>query len=146
MFGFFVPLENISLIWRRDVTITSEGLQILTYARHSWSLSRERSLGCRSYWCHSYCDTEHPFIMDITSHLLRVLSSGTVTTCFYDLGLSRLGFGLPTFRLRGERHRRGEEVLKRHTYFYSFCYKLKTFSWACMKEGLRIYKCYQCQL
>ena len=26
-----------------------------------------------------------------------------VTTCFYDLGLSRLGFERPTFRLRGER-------------------------------------------
>ena len=36
----------------------------------------------------------------------------TLTTCLYDLGLSRLGFEHPTFRLRGERsyplrHRRG---------------------------------------
>ena len=28
--------------------------------------------------------------------------SGTVTTCFYDLGLSWLGFQHPTIRLRGE--------------------------------------------
>ena len=40
------------------------------------------------------------------------LGSGGVTTCFYDLGLSRLGIEHPTFRLQGERsntlrHRRG---------------------------------------
>ena len=29
-----------------DVTITNEGLQILTYARHSWPLSNECSLAC----------------------------------------------------------------------------------------------------
>ena len=29
-----------------------------------------------------------------------------VTTCFYDLGLSRLGFGHPTFRMQGERSNR----------------------------------------
>ena len=40
--------------------------------------------------------------------------SGAVTTCFYDLGLSRLGFEHPTFPLRGKRsnrlhHQRGFE-------------------------------------
>ena len=30
-------------------------------------------------------------------------SSVDITTCFYDLGLSWLGFEHPTFRLRGER-------------------------------------------
>ena len=40
-----------------DVTITGEGLQILTFARHSWSLSSEGSLSC-----HTYCDTGHLFI------------------------------------------------------------------------------------
>ena len=53
-----------------DVTITGEGLQILTYARHLWPLSSEGSLAC-----HTYCDTGHPFIMVISedlwhSHLL----------------------------------------------------------------------------
>ena len=43
-----------------DVTITGEGLQILTYTRHYWSLSSEGSLAC-----HTYCDTGHPFIMAI---------------------------------------------------------------------------------
>ena len=44
-----------------DVTITDEGLQILTYARYSWPLSNEGSLAC-----HTYCDTRHPFIMVIS--------------------------------------------------------------------------------
>ena len=42
-----------------DVTIAGEGLQILTYGRHSWPLSSEGSLAC-----HIYCDTGHPFNMD----------------------------------------------------------------------------------
>ena len=32
--------------------------------------------------------------------------NGTVTICLYDLGLLRLGFELPTFRMRGERSNR----------------------------------------
>ena len=54
--GFIVPLEN--LYSYRDVTITGDGLQILTNPRHSWPLSREGSLTC-----HTYC---HPFIMVIS--------------------------------------------------------------------------------
>ena len=96
----------------RDVTITGEGLQILTYARHSWSLNSESSLACQTY-----CDTAHPFIMVIswtrdTQTCYRAFSGGAVTICFYDLGLSRLEFEHPTFRLLGQhsnrlRHRRG---------------------------------------
>ena len=41
-----------------DVTITDEGLQFLTYARHSRPLNNEGSLAC-----HTYYDTGHPFIM-----------------------------------------------------------------------------------
>ena len=68
---FIVPLENFSLIWRRHYN--GEGLQILTYAQHSWPLSSEGSLTC-----HTYCDTGHPFIMVISedpwnSHLLPTL-------------------------------------------------------------------------
>ena len=53
-----------------DVTITSEWLHSLTYARHSWPLSSGGSLAC-----HTYCDTGHPFTMVIPedqghSHLL----------------------------------------------------------------------------
>ena len=59
--GFIVPLENFSLIWRRHPT--GEGLQILTFAWHSWPLSSEGSLAC-----HTYCDTGHPFLMVISKH------------------------------------------------------------------------------
>ena len=64
----FVTLKNFSFYG--DVTIACEGMQILTYAWHSWPLSSEGSLVC-----HIYCDTEHPFIMVISedlwhSHLL----------------------------------------------------------------------------
>ena len=53
-----------------DVTIAGEGLQILNYARHLWLLSSEGYVAC-----HTYCDTEHPFIMLISedpwhSHLM----------------------------------------------------------------------------
>ena len=73
--------------------MTGEGLQILTYARHLWTLSSESSLAC-----HTYCHTEHP---DDPS--AKRFSSGAVTTWFYDLGLSRLRFEHQTFRLQGKR-------------------------------------------
>ena len=65
------PIEKLSLKWiclfvwsfsshlrifhsYGEVIINSEGLQMLTSARHSWSLSSEGSLGC-----HTYCDMGH---------------------------------------------------------------------------------------
>ena len=86
-----------------DVTIDGEGLQILNYTRHSLPLSSGGS-----FTCHTYGDTGHPFLRssprtrDIRTRC-RAFGSGTVTTCFSDLGLSRPGFEHPTFRLRGER-------------------------------------------
>ena len=44
----------------RNVTITGEVLQILTHARHFWSLSSEVLFGF-----HTLCDVRHPFIMVI---------------------------------------------------------------------------------
>ena len=35
--------------WYGDVSITGEGLQIFTYARHSWPLSSEGCLACHTY-------------------------------------------------------------------------------------------------
>ena len=67
-----------------DITITGEGLQIFVLYM----------LGTHGHWAvrvrdtHTYC---------------RAFSSGAVTTCFYDLVLSRLNFEHPTFRLQGER-------------------------------------------
>ena len=37
-----------------DVTITGEGLQILTYALQSWPLSIEGSLAYHTYWAPVY--------------------------------------------------------------------------------------------
>ena len=94
-----------------NVTITGEGLYILTYARHLSPLSNEGFLAC-----HTYCDTGHIFIMvpwtRDTHTYYRPFGSATVTTCFYDFSPSRLIFDNPTFRLQGEgsnrlRHRRG---------------------------------------
>ena len=85
------------------VTIAVEGLQNLTYARHSWPLSNEWGLfrvppilwhvrGIRLKW-------SSPRIRD-THNYCRTFSSGAVTNCFNDLGLSQQGFEHPTFRLR----------------------------------------------
>ena len=55
------------------VTITDEGVQILTYARHSWSLSSEGSLVC-----HTYCDTGRPFMMLVSDNKWHLLLLPTV--------------------------------------------------------------------
>ena len=52
---------------------------------------------------HLYCAMEHPFRWSFLRNCWRVFSSGVVTTCFNDYGLSRPGFQHRTFRLRGER-------------------------------------------
>ena len=97
-----------------DVNITGEGMQFLTYVRHLLPLGSEGSLAR-----HNFCDTGHLLIMVRSSPrtrethtYCRACCSGAVTTCFNDIGLLRLGFEHPTFRLRGERsiplrHRRG---------------------------------------
>ena len=57
-------------------------------------------------------------------------SSGAVTICFYDLGLLRLKFEHPTFRLRGERsnplrHRRGDSDWVLASQYYKMGHRLK---------------------
>ena len=70
--------------WYGDINIAGEGCKFWPMlARHSWPLSSEGSSDV-----HIYC---------------RALSNGAVNTCFYDIGLSRLGFEHQTFRLPGER-------------------------------------------
>ena len=87
-----------------DVTISGKGLQMLTYAWHSWILRSEGILAC-----YIYCDTGHSMIKwsspstRDTHTYCRAFSSGAFTTCLYDLGLSGLGSEHPTFRLRDER-------------------------------------------
>ena len=51
LFGVFRPTSRFFLSYK-DVTITDEALQILTYNRHSWSLRSGISLVC-----HTYCGT-----------------------------------------------------------------------------------------
>ena len=55
--------------------ITGEGLQNLTYSRHSWPLNSEGSLAR-----HIYCDMGHPFIMVISERLAMELSLPVFTT------------------------------------------------------------------
>ena len=53
-FIFCLGFHSILYHLYGDITITDEGLQILTYTRHSWPLSSEGSLTC-----HTYYDTGH---------------------------------------------------------------------------------------
>ena len=91
---FFVPLEDFSFIWRH--TVAGEGLHILTYARHSWTLSSEGSLAC-----HTYCDIG-AFVYDDHLRGPVILTPVAERLNLNDVGLSRLEFENPTFRLRGE--------------------------------------------
>ena len=83
-----------------DVTITGEGLHILTYTWHSWALRNECSLTCLTY-----CDTGQPFIMVISEYLWHsfllpiAFGSGAVTTCFRSVPT---GDRTPISRMRGE--------------------------------------------
>ena len=99
--GGFVPLENFSLIWRRHHCRWRAAN--FTYARHSSFLSSEGFLTC-----HHYCDMGNPEwsspMTRDTHTYYRSFSSVAVTTCFYDLGLSRLGFEHPNFCIQGERY------------------------------------------
>ena len=87
-----------------DVTIADEGLQILTYAWHSWSLSSENSLISVTYllWDGTSIYKVNSRTRD-TQTYCQAFSSGAPTYCFYDLRVPRLGFEHPTFRLWVER-------------------------------------------
>ena len=99
--GLIVPFVNFSLIWiRYHYRWRAANFDLCSAP---WTLSSEDYLAF-----HTFYDTGHPFKMVISEnawhpHICRAFGSGAVTTCFYDLGLSWLGFELPTFRLRGER-------------------------------------------
>ena len=83
-----------------NVTIASEGLQILTYALHLWHLSSEGSLVC-----HTYCDSGHPFIMVFSedpshSHLMP---SVWQWTCHYLFLRVATGIWTPNLPLAGRK-------------------------------------------
>ena len=73
-----------------DVNIAGEGLQILTYARHAWSLRSEGSLTCDI--CLPNTRNNHTCCR-------------AVTTCFNDLGLLRPGIEprSPAYKASGVR-------------------------------------------
>ena len=81
---FFIDLSVVFRPNREFFTHTEtsplpvKGLQILTYAEHSWPLSCEGSLAC-----HTFCDTGHLFIMVIFEDLWHshLFGSGAITTC-----------------------------------------------------------------
>ena len=94
---------SISLILRRRYYRWR--VQMLISARHSWPLSSEGSVACRTVtWgiTHTYC---------------RAFSSGTVTTYFLIWSVVA-GFENPTLRLQGERsnQRRDNKVYKKSNY------------------------------
>ena len=64
----------------------------MTYARHSWPFSSEGSLACHLLWHGASVYIGHlrgPATLRPDS---RTFGSGAVTTCFYDLSLSQVGF------------------------------------------------------
>ena len=79
-----------------DVTIVSEGLQILTYARHLWQLSCEGSLAC-----HTYCDTGHLFILVIFEDLLLSIWQWSCHYLFLWLRSFAAGIQTPYLLLAG---------------------------------------------
>ena len=87
--------------WR--ITIAAEGLQILTFARHSWPLSSEGSLAC-----HTHCDKGLTFIMVIFeapwhSHLLPSVWQWSCHYLFLRLRSVATGDRNPISRMPGER-------------------------------------------
>ena len=86
-----------------DATITGEGIQILTYTRHSRPLSSESSLAY-----HTYCDTGHPFIMVISEdlqhlHLLPRFWNWNCRYLFLRFESVVAGFKHQTFSVQGLR-------------------------------------------
>ena len=67
-----------------DVTISGEGMQILTYARHLWPLSSEGSLAC-----HTYCDSCYPYLLlylctETSPNFFKIMQCGDAS-CLFNL-------------------------------------------------------------
>ena len=95
LFGLFVPLENF---YTQPLPVNC--CKFFTYTWYSWPWSYEDSLARPTP------TVTRGICLWVSSTRIRdtrTYCSGAVTTCFYDFGLSELGFEHPTFRLRGER-------------------------------------------
>ena len=100
LFGVFRPTREFFYSFG-DVTITGEGLQILTNARHLWPLSSEGSLACQTY-CGASIYNGHlrgPITLTSLAERLAVELSLPVLN---DLGMLWLVFNHSTSRLRCE--------------------------------------------
>ena len=88
IFGFFLfwGFSFRSRIFHSYGDVTGEGLQMLTYARHSWPLSSEGYLACRNLLWHGasviIVISEDPWQTHIAERLAVELS----LPAFYDLG------------------------------------------------------------
>ena len=119
MIVVYRPTREFAIHVETSCTVIGEGLQILTYARHScmvielWGFFKVPHLlwhGPSVYNLH----LRGP--VTLAPNLWRALGSGAVTTCFNDIGLSLLGLKHPNFRLWGDRsyplrHRRNSNCL-----------------------------------
>ena len=99
--GFIVPHEDFSVIWRRHHyrwRAANFDLCLELMAIEQWGFFSVPHL----LWHGAFVYNGH-LRGPVTHTFCRVFGSGAVTTSFYDLGLSRLGFEHPTFHLQGQR-------------------------------------------
>ena len=112
-----------------DITIASEGLQILTYARHLWPFFSVPHI----LWHGQFVFNGHlPGPVTLT-HNAEYLVVELSLPVYNKLGMSRLRFLHKTFRLGGEhsnplRHRRGPDTFSDR----SLC---NTLSFICLWKG-----------
>ena len=99
--GFFISLENFSLIWRRhhcrSMSANIDLCSALMAIKHWGFLSVPHLL-----WHRSPVYNDHLRGPVTLIPVAERFSNVAVTTCFYDLGLSRLGFEHSTFGKRCE--------------------------------------------
>ena len=84
-----------------DVTIAGEWLFILTYATKQW-----RFFTVPLLLCHVASVLNGHLREPVILTCCCAIDSGAMTTCYYDLGLLRLGFEHLTFHMQGERSNR----------------------------------------
>ena len=112
--GFIVPLENVSLIWRRHYNRWRAANFDFCSAIIGHLRGPETHIYCRTFIC------------------------GAVTTGFYYLGLSQLGLANPTFRLQGQRlnplhHLRCMKWTCKLIIIYIYTYNNSKFCFTCVE-------------
>ena len=85
VYGFSSHLKNVHSYG--DVTFDDKGLQILTYARHSWPLSSKGSLKWHTYilWHGTSVYNGHLRGPVTLTPTVERFSSGAVTACFFSI-------------------------------------------------------------